>query len=252
MTAVEAKSEDTIIKDVKRTNFCMSQKQELTKLLRRVSLNFPKTGYYQGMNCIGGFLLKYTGSYKTSLRIFNYLMERRLSKYFKKNFKHAKQLFYVCEQLLEIYIPECYRYMKSIGLLSDMYLMKNHLTLYTSILQHIQNFTLTANIIDMVISEGWGGFFKVIIFFFKKFEHKIIKMNYEKALRFLQEDIYQSLININLETFKDDIATIRIPKNLMLAIEYQYVDTGATVETFWQEDYEKRKSSRKTPNKIKK
>jgi hypothetical protein len=246
MTTGELKSEGLILKDVKRTNFCMSQRVDLIKLLKRVSLNFPKTGYYQGMNCIGGFLLKYSGNYKTSLRIFNYLMEKRLSKYFTESFKHAKQLFYVCERLFELYLPAFYQHIKTIGLLAQDYLLKNHLTLFTACLQYIENFTLTANIIDLVIAEGWGGFFKVLIFFFKKLENKIIKMNYEKALVYLKEDIYQSLVNIDLETFKADISGIYIPKNLMMAIEYQYVDTGATVEEFWQDYYEKRKSARKT------
>lgn len=252
MTTHELKSEGLILKDVKRTNFCMSQKNDLIKLLKRVSLNFPKTGYYQGMNCIGGFLLKYSANYKTSLRIFNYLMEKRLSKYFTESFKHAKQLFYVCERLFELYLPSFYQHIKNIGLLAQDYLLKNHLTLFTACLQYIENFSLTANIIDLVIAEGWGGFFKVMIFFFKKLENKIIKMNYEKAVVYLKEDIYQSLVNIDLETFKDDISNIYIPKNLMMAIEYQYVDTGATVEEFWHDYYEKRKSSKKTVIRVKK
>lgn len=250
MTAVETISEGIIQKDVNRTTFCSSKKPELSKLLKRVSLNFPKTGYYQGMNCIGGFLLKYSGNYKNSLTIFNYLMERRLVKYFSEKFKNAKQLFYVCERLFELYLPSFYQHLKKLNINAAEYLLQTHLTLFTTSLQYIANFSLMANIFDLVIAEGWGGFFKVVIFFFRKFESRVVKMNHEKTMIFLQREIYESLVNIDLERFKRDISKLTIPKNLMLAIEYQYVDTGAIVQNFWHEYYEKRRSSRKgTTNK---
>ena len=249
MVGVESASEGIILKDVNRTTFCMNKKTDLIKLLKRVSLNFPKTGYYQGMNCIGGFLLKYCGNYKTSLTIFNYLMEKRLGKYFSEKFKNAKQLFYVCERLFELYLPSFYQHLKRLNINAAEYLLQTHLTLYTTSLQYIGNFTLMANIFDLVIAEGWGGFFKVVIFFLRKFENKIIRMNHEKTMGFLQREIYESLIDINLENFKEDISKLSIPKNLMLAIEYQYVDTGAIVQEFWHNYYENRRSQRKTPTK---
>lgn len=249
MTMVENKSEDVILKDVKRTTFCHSQKNDLIKLLKRVSLNFPKTGYYQGMNCIGGFLLKYSGSYKTSLQIFNYLMERRLNKYFAEKFKNAKQLFYVCERLFELFLPNFYAHLKKMNIRAEEYLLQTHLTLYTASLQYIGNFSLIANIFDLVIAEGWGGFFKIIIFVFKKLESRIIKMKHEKTMAFLQREIYESIVDIDIENFKDDISSFTIPKNLMMAIEYQYVDTAAIVQEFWNNYYDKRRSSRKTPTK---
>jgi hypothetical protein len=242
--AGEIRSEGTILKDVKRTTFCFSHSNDLIKLLKRVALNFPKTGYYQGMNCIGGFLLKYSGNYKRSLIIFNYLMEKRLAKYFSEKFKNAKQLFYVCERLFELYLPNFFRHLKDLNIKAEEYLLQTQLTLYTASLQYLENFKLIANIFDLVIAEGWGGFFKVIIFFLRKLENHIIKLNHEKTLAFLQRDIYQKLVNINLETFKTDISMLSIPKNLMIAIEYQYVDTAATVQEFWHNYYEKRRSKR--------
>lgn len=242
--AGEIRSEDTILKDVKRTTFCYSQSQELIKLLKRVALNFPKTGYYQGMNCIGGFLLKYSGNYKKSLTVFNYLMEKRLAKYFSEKFKNAKQLFYVCERLFELYLPNFYKHLKEMNIKAEEYLLQTQLTLYTASLQYIENFKLIANIFDLVISEGWAGFFKVVIFFFRKLESHILKLNHEETLAFLQRDIYQRLINIDLDQFKQDIALFTIPKNLMMAIEYQYVDTAATVQEFWHNYYEKRRSKK--------
>lgn len=246
---VEARTEDVILKDVKRTTFCMTQKNDLIKLLKRISLNHPKTGYYQGMNCIGGFLLKYSNNYKTSLQIFNYLMERRLNKYFAEKFKNAKQLFYVCERLFELYLPNFYTHIKKLNIKAEEYLLQTQLTLYTASLQHIGNFSLIANIFDLVIAEGWAGFFKIIIFVFKKLENRIIKMNHEKTISFLQRGIYETIVEIDIENFKDDISILTIPKNLMMAIEYQYVDTAAIVQEFWNDYYDKRRSSRKTPVK---
>ena len=208
--AGEIRSEDTILKDVKRTTFCYSQSQELIKLLKRVALNFPKTGYYQGMNCIGGFLLKYSGNYKKSLTVFNYLMEKRLAKYFSEKFKNAKQLFYVCERLFELYLPNFYKHLKEMNIKAEEYLLQTQLTLYTASLQ---------------VSH-------------------ILKLIHEETLAFQQIEIYQRRINIVLDEFKQDIALFTIPKNLMMAIEYQYVDTAATVQEFWHNYYEMRRAKK--------
>ena len=72
-------SPEKLIKlDCRRTGFCNHFQGDLEKLLHEVARKFPKTGYYQGMNCIGGFLLKYTSDYHFALKVFNFLMEKRL------------------------------------------------------------------------------------------------------------------------------------------------------------------------------
>lgn len=248
-TGTDIGNEKLIIKDVNRTNFVKKYKQDLTKLLKKVSKNFPKTGYYQGMNCIGGFLLEYTGNYKISLTIYNYLLEKLLNKYFAEKFKNTKQLFYVCEKLFELYLPNFYMHLEKLNIRSGEYLVQLSVTLLTGSLQYIQNFSLVANIFDVVIAENWPGFFKILIVVFSRLEHIILKLNHEKTLAFLQREIYDELIQFNFKSLKKEISKLKIPKNLLITLEYQYVDTAAAVENFWKEYYDKRRSTRRVTRK---
>lgn len=249
-TAGEVGSDEVIKKDVRRTAFAKNYSTELLKLLRKVSKNFPKTGYYQGMNNIGGFLLTYTKNYKFSVAVFNFLIEKRLSKYFSEKFKNTKQLFFVCDKLFEFYLPNFYLHLQKLNIKSGEYLTSTLLTLYTHSLQGSHTHSLVANVFDIIIAENWPGFFKILIVFYSYTEKIILKLNYEKTLKFLQNDIFDHLIEFNFKDFKANVLKINIPKNLLIALEYQYEDIGKNIETFWNEYYEKRKSMRKTSRSI--
>ena len=61
------------------------------------------------------------------------------------------------------------------------------LTLFSASLQYVDNYNLVAQVFDLIMLEGWRGFFKFFIFLFKKLERKLLKMEYDKVLEFLNK-----------------------------------------------------------------
>jgi hypothetical protein len=229
--------------DCRRTGFCNHFQSDLEKLLRVVARKFPKIGYYQGMNCIGGFLLKYTSDYKFSLKVYNFLMEKRLTTYFSDNFKNLRQLLFVSEKIFELYTPKFHYHFKSKGIGTDYFMSPIVLTLFTGSLQFIENFQLVATILDIVIAEGWIGFFKVLVVIVKKVENHLLKLDYDDLLSYLTKEIYEDLITFNFGSLKREIAKLSIPKGLLEGLGTQYEDTTVIIDNYWVKFYEKRRPS---------
>lgn len=60
--------------DVKRTNFVRHNKEELIEILFKAASKYPRVSYYQGMNCIGGFLLNYTDNKNDTQIILEFIV----------------------------------------------------------------------------------------------------------------------------------------------------------------------------------
>ena len=235
-------SPEKLIKlDCRRTGFCNHFQGDLEKLLHEVARKFPKTGYYQGMNCIGGFLLKYTSDYQFALKVFNFLMEKRLETYFSDNFKNLKQLLFVSEKIFELYTPKFHAHFKGKNIGTEYFMSPIVLTLFTGSLQFIENFQLVATIIDIVIAEGWIGFFKVLVVIVQKVESRLIKLDYDYLLSYLTKEIYEDLISFNFGSLKREIARLTIPKGLLQGLGTQYEDTTVIIDNYWSNFYEKRR-----------
>lgn len=197
------------------------------------------------MNCIGGFLLKYSNDFDFSLLIFNYLMEKKLEKYFSHHFKNLKQLLFLSEKIFELYVPKFHNHFKSLGIGTEYFMSPIVLTLFTGSLQFIENYQLVANIIDIIIMEGWEGFFKVLVVIMQKLEKTLISKDYDKLLNYLTKEIYEDLIEFNFNSMKKEIKKISIPANLLSGLEIQYEDTTVVIDQYWINFYEKRRPSKK-------
>jgi hypothetical protein len=250
MKELPASPEKLIKLDCRRTGFCNHFQSDLELLLQAVARKFPKTGYYQGMNCIGGFLMKYTSDYDFSLKVFNYLMEKRLEIYFSDHFKNLKQLLFVSNKIFELYTPKFHAHYKSKNIGTEYFMSPIVLTLFTQSLQFIENFQLVATIIDIVIAEGWIGFFKVLVVIVKKVESKAIKMDYDELLSYLTKEIFEDLITLNFGSLKYEISKLTIPKGLLEGLGIQYEDTTVIIDNYWISFYEKRRPSSFNPLKI--
>lgn len=243
MKVLPASTEKLIVLDCRRTGFCNHFREDLEQLLREVAKKFPRTEYYQGMNCIGGFLLKYTSDYDFTLKVFNFLMEKRLETYFSDDFKNLRQLLFVSEKIFELYNPNFHAHFKSKNIGTNYFMSPILLTLFTGSLQFIENFQLVATIIDIVIAEGWIGFFKVMVVIIKKVESRLIRLDYDELLKYLTKDIYEDLITFNFGSLKHEIAKLTIPKGLLEGLGLQYEDTTVIIDNYWVNFYEKRRPS---------
>lgn len=102
-----------ILLDVKRTRFYTVEESELVLLLKHFVGKYPSLGYYQGLNFYGLFLLEFTGSFERSLQLFSHLSESMLHKFFRNSFQNLKCLFFIFDQLVEVYVPRLSRKFKS-------------------------------------------------------------------------------------------------------------------------------------------
>ena len=224
--------------DVKRTNFVKENKEKLINLLITVSENFPLTSYYQGMNCIGGFLLNYTDNMEKSILIFEYMVECRLEKYLLKNFSCLKKLVFIAEKLLEKFSPRLHNHLKLLEIGNEFFILPIILTIFSSGLQFIENYNLVAKIMDIFLADGWVGFFKVFLYIFSCIEKKLLDMDYDVILEFLNKNLYEKLFYLNLDNFKSNCFKIKVNKNLILKIEDEYDKTRKVVDEYWNNHYE--------------
>lgn len=231
--------------DCKRTGFCSAYEKELETLLKRMAVSFPETGYYQGMNCIGGFLLKYTQDFDTSKKVFNFLMEKRLSQYFSHDFQNLKQLFFVSKRIFELYCPRFFTHFNNKNIGTEYFMSPILLTLFSGSLQFIENYSLVADVFDIIFAKGWPGFFQVLVVFISKVEDKLLNLDYDEILNYLKEDFYSELISFNFSSLKREIGKYSIPKSLLMALRVQYADTTYAIDSFWNSYYEKKRTSKR-------
>ena len=228
--------------DVKRTRFIQPRNNDLETLLSELVLKYPNTSYYQGMNCIGGFLIKYTNDYESSKRIFAFIIRKRLELYFANNFARLKRLLYISERIIKIYLPLIDKNFESLRITTEFYISPFLLTVFTSSLQFIDNYKFVIKVFDMLIAEGWPGFFKVFIWVFKKLEERLLIKDYETLLQFLNKEIYKEIFYLNIMNLKTEIKAIDIDKRLIKSLEREYEETRQMVDEYWNEYYEKKKS----------
>lgn len=230
--------------DCKRTGFCNTYEKELEQLLKRMAVSFPETGYYQGMNCIGGFLLKYTDDFETSKTVFSFLMEKRLSQYFSHDFQNLKQLFFVSKKIFELYCPRFHAHFTNKNIGTEYFMSPILLTLFSGSLQFIENYSLVADVFDVIFANGWPGFFQVLVVFVSKVEDKLLRLDYDEILSYLKEDFYSELISFNFSSLKKEIGKYSIPKSLLMALRVQYADTTYAIDSYWNAFYEKKRIAR--------
>lgn len=239
--ALEEKILHVLKMDVKRTNFVKKNKKKLINLLITVSSNFPSTSYYQGMNCIGGFLINYIDNFEKSLLIFEYIMKCRLEKYLLNNFSCLKKLFFIAEKLLERFSPKLHEHLKFLEIGNEFFISPIILTIFCSGLQFIENYNLVAKIMDIFLIDGWVGFFKVFLYVFSVIEKKLLDMDYDVILEFLNKNLYEKLFYLNLDKFKSNCFKVCVSKEMILEIENEYDKTRRVVDEYWNKHYDEKR-----------
>ena len=153
----------TIIKmDVERTKFFGGDPEQLRTLLKNIGEYIPSVGYYQGLNCLGAFVLDYFEDFVFSFDIISFCLHKYMKKYFFGDFRKLNKLVFVGESLIQEYFPDVYSSVEKSGIGHGYYLSSVILTVYFSILQFCKcrDFILAA--LDLYTSEGWVGFYKVL------------------------------------------------------------------------------------------
>ncbi len=232
---------DIISLDVKRTTFLCKEKEPLHALLLEIAKNFPHVLYYQGMNCIGGFLLLYIKNYSSCLQIFNYLMKTRIEKYFSNSFALLTQLLFVHERFMQDYHPEFHDYIQILNIGTDFYFSPLLLTLFTCSLQTTPLCDFNALVFDIIIADNWFGFMKLFVLISKKILSFIKNRKIEVVIKFLKNDIFKVIQKLDLVQFKKEYNEWHVSKNRFKYLLDEFQRSRFIVEKYWKDYYNKKK-----------
>lgn len=147
--------------DVERTKFFQGDREQLIKLLVNVGEYIPSVGYFQGLNCMGAFVLDYFADFAFSFDIISFCLHKHMKRYFFGDFHKLNKLVFIGESLVREFFPDIYASLEATGIGHGYYLSSLVLTVFFSVLQFCEcgEFVLLA--LDLYVSEGWAGFFKV-------------------------------------------------------------------------------------------
>lgn len=235
-----------IAMDVRRTNFAKFEKEKLQKLLTEVAMAHPNMLYYQGMNCIGGYLLNYCNDYEISRYVFSFLIRKRLEAYFTNNFARIKTLLYIAERLIAQLVPTVHARLEELKISNEFFLSPLILTVFTSYLQFIENYTLVSKIMDLFIVEGWVGFFQVLVLIFRHIERRIIGLDYDVLLEFLNKNIYEHLFLNPPPNLKAEALRVLVTKRMIRALEREYDHRRKVVDEYWVNYYDRKRKGSST------
>ena len=148
--------------DVERTKFFEGDPEELKQLLLNLSDFVPTVGYYQGLNCIGAFLLEYFSDFAFGFDVISFILHKQLKQYFFGDFSDLNKLVFIGDSLMAEMFPEVYYQIEKSAIGHGFYLSSVILTVYFSSLQFCACHQFLLQALDIFMAEGWTGFFKVI------------------------------------------------------------------------------------------
>lgn len=149
--------------DVERTKFFEGDREQLRTLLRNIGEYIPSVGYYQGLNCLGAFVLDYFQDFAFSFDIISFCLHKYMKKYFFGDFRKLNKLVFVGETLIQEFFPDVYASIEESGIGHGYYLSSVILTIFFSSLQFCKCGELILYALDLYASEGWVGFYKVAL-----------------------------------------------------------------------------------------
>ena len=233
----------TIVKmDVERTKFYKGDSEQLRNLLINIGEYIPSVGYYQGLNCLGAFVLEYFEDYVFSFDIISFCLHKHMKQYFFGDFRKLNKLVFIGESLIQEFFPGVYSSIEKTGIGHGYYLSSVILTIFFSILQFCKcnDFILFA--LDLYTSEGWVGFFKVLIYVISKTIEHIRKQSADMLIHYMKKTIYLDLIKEDLSDLKNVCHSLPITQKKLKSIEKKYSKSRYVLSDFWNSYFKSKKA----------
>ena len=247
--------------DMKRTAYDdgLDDQLKMEAVLRNVchssGANFS---YYQGLNYITRyFFLMYKGDVVGTYNIVSSLMADRFSCYFDAKFKNLRKLFFMLKAVIKMHLPVLYRYLMDIHKLDiEIVFTAWCLTLFTPLIQYTHESHLLDEIIDIFISKGWAGLFRVVLVIMDRYQPKIYGAQYDQILVLFSGllkqgfaeffDVIETDNQEPVESFSFKVAVRKyrsVNKRLLNTLEDEYVDAlqelDKTIEGLKQANHKK-------------
>jgi hypothetical protein len=233
----------TIVKmDVERTKFFKGDPEQLIDLLKNVGEYIPSVGYYQGLNCLGAFVLEYFDDFVFSFDIISFCLHRHMKKYFFGDFRKLNKLVFIGETLLQEYFPDVYSMIESTNIGHGYYLSSIILTIFFSILQFVKFDQFILATLDLYTSEGWVGFYKVFIYIVSKSINDIRKQSPDEVIHYMKKTIFLDLKKRDISNLKSFCHSLKITNEKLNKIEKKYSKSRYVLSDFWNSYFKSKKA----------
>ena len=200
----------------KNTNF-EEKRKSLNNILKTCIMLNEEGSYCQGMNFVGGFILKISENEEESfyllMGLFKYTDYRSI---FKKDLTKLRLFFSIFEKILKLYIPTLESYFTENKVTANYYLSAWFITLFTSLVKQGQKLDAFLKIFDLFIIDGWKAIFNISMDILRKNEETLLTYKNEVLLHYLTNTLgYDYVLNRqNYEYLLDN----NINKRLVLRI----------------------------------
>lgn len=201
--------------------------------------------YYQGLNYITRyFYLMYNKDCVATYNIVSTLMVDHFSIYFDSKFKNLRKLFFMLKVIIRMHLPSLYNFLMHIHKLDlEIVFTAWCLTLFTPLTQYNRKSYLLDEIIDIFISKGWAGFFRVVLVIMEEYQDRIYGAQYDQILIIFSNllkngfsDLFthhETLQNRQSDSFSFKVAITKyksINKKLLSALSDEYVNALQTLD----------------------
>ena len=193
------------------------KRKSLNNILKTCIMLNEEGSYCQGMNFVGGFILKISENEEESfyllMGLFKYTDYRSI---FKKDLTKLRLFFSIFEKILKLYIPTLESYFTENKVTANYYLSAWFIALFTSLVKQGQKLNAFLKIFDLFIIDGWKAIFNISMDILRKNEETLLTYKNEVLLHYLTNTLgYDYVLNRqNYEYLLDN----NINKRLVLRI----------------------------------
>lgn len=155
------------------------------------------------------------------------IREMKMEKLFSDGIPLIRCKLFQMDRLLHLHLPKFAEFLRMEGIVSNAFCSTWIITLFTFSLEDSKDgksLDLLIAIWDCFVMDGWKAFFKICLYFLKKYEDQLLELPYDCALRFLNDlpkktDWFESSAAKNL---KEGILKIKVTNKMLLQLENEY------------------------------
>ena len=166
------------------------KRKSLNNILKTCIMLNEEGSYCQGMNFVGGFILKISENEEESfyllMGLFKYTDYRSI---FKKDLTKLRLFFAIFENILKLYIPTLESYFIENKITANYYLSAWFIALFTSLVKQGQKLDAFLKIFDLFIIDGWKAIFNISMDILRKNEEVLLTYKNEVLLHYLTNSL---------------------------------------------------------------
>ena len=166
------------------------KRKSLNNILKTCIMLNEEGSYCQGMNFVGGFILKISENEEESfyllMGLFKYTDYRSI---FKKDLSKLRLFFSIFENILKLYIPTLDSYFIENKVTANYYLSAWFIAIFTSLVKEGNKLDAFLKIFDLFIIDGWKAIFNISMDILRKNEEILLTYKNEVLLHYLTNSL---------------------------------------------------------------